>query len=83
MTGVYRELSGLAISPVPDQATDLVQPVLSPEINALLNTAGCSAKWTGFQWSLTRRGRTYAASRKLATFDDWRATVAAVVESTG
>lgn len=83
MTGVYRELSGLAISPVPDQATDLVQPVLSPEINALLNTAGCSAKWTGFQWSLTRRGKTYAASRKLATFDDWRATVAAVVESTG
>lgn len=83
MTGVYRELSGLAISPVPDQATDLVQPVLSPEINALLNMAGCSAKWTGFQWSLTRRGRTYAASRKLATFDDWRAVCKAVVESTG
>jgi hypothetical protein len=82
VTGVYRELSGLTISPVPDQDTDKVQPILSQEINALLGTAGCSAKWTGFQWSLSRKGKTYAASRKLATFDDWRATVAAVVEAT-
>ena len=83
MTGVYRELSGLVVSPVPDQDTDKMQPILSQEINALLGTAGCSAKWTGFQWSLSRKGKTYAASRKLATFDDWLATVAAVVEATG
>jgi hypothetical protein len=82
VTGVYRELSGLAVSPVPDQDTSLAQPILPQEINALLYTAGCSAKWTGFQWSITRKGKTYAASRKLAGFDDWRATVAAVVEAT-
>jgi hypothetical protein len=82
MTGVYRELSGLPVSPVPDQDTSLAQPILSQEINALLYTAGASAKWTGFQWSITRKGKTYAASRKLGCFDDWRATVAAVVEAT-
>jgi predicted nucleic acid-binding Zn ribbon protein len=70
-------------SKVPDQATTAKQPALSAEVNALLAAAGCVVKWNGFTWNMTRKGQTYATSRRLNSFEDWQAQVKAVVESTG
>jgi len=57
--------------------------VLAPEITALLGVAGCTAKWTGFIWKIVLNDRQWAVSTKLVTFDDWRATITAVVEAGG
>ena len=68
---------------VPPQETTAPQPPLSPEVRALLSTASCVVLHNGFTWNMTRKGKTYACSRHLDTFNDWKAQVAAVVEATG
>jgi hypothetical protein len=76
---MYMERSGLV--PVPNQEAGGDQ-MISPALQALASTAGCVIARHPTGWVVTRKGKSYFVARAIKTFDDWRATLAAVVETT-
>lgn len=76
---VHPQLSGLAKKPAAEKPP---APELSPEVRALLSTAGCAATWQGFTWNVWRAGKGFMVGAKPKSFEDWRATIKAVVDAT-
>jgi hypothetical protein len=77
---VHPQRSGLTEPAAPKKPP---APKLSPEVLALLSTAGCKVSWTGHMWAVIRNLKIYHCNGKLTSFPDWEATVKAIVEATG